>query len=166
MNYKILNYKNRKMEKIKVYTDGACSNNGKDNAKAGIGVYFSKNDKRNISERVGGKQTNNVAELEAIIKAILILYSDIKEGKEIEIYTDSKYSKLCCTTYGEKLYKNNWKSKKPIPNIELVKKVYFYFNKYNNIKIQYIRAHTGLTDEDSKGNFEADRLAVLSLRNG
>jgi len=32
---------------INVYTDGACSNNGKSNAKAGYGVYFSENDRRN-----------------------------------------------------------------------------------------------------------------------
>ena len=38
------------------------------------------------------------------------------------IYSDSKYSIRCCTTYGEKLYKLNWKKNKPIPNIELVKK--------------------------------------------
>jgi DNA-binding transcriptional regulator GbsR (MarR family) len=29
-----------------VYTDGACSKNGKLNAKAGIGIYFGENDKR------------------------------------------------------------------------------------------------------------------------
>ena len=29
-----------------VYTDGACSNNGKLNAEAGIGIYFGENDVR------------------------------------------------------------------------------------------------------------------------
>ena len=57
---------------LKVYTDGACSNNGKLNAKAGFGVYFGKNDSRNISKRVIGKQTNNVAELLAIIEVFSI----------------------------------------------------------------------------------------------
>ena len=41
-----------------VYTDGACSNNGNSNAKAGMGVYFSENDMRNVSKRIKGKQTN------------------------------------------------------------------------------------------------------------
>ena len=30
-----------------VYTDGACSNNGKHNASAGIGIFFVTNDSRN-----------------------------------------------------------------------------------------------------------------------
>ena len=34
---------------IYVYTDGACSNNGTPNAKAGYGIYFGKNDFRNIN---------------------------------------------------------------------------------------------------------------------
>ena len=29
---------------LKIYTDGACSNNGRANAKAGLGVYFGNND--------------------------------------------------------------------------------------------------------------------------
>ena len=58
---------------ICIYTDGSCINNGKKNAKAGIGVYFGKDDKRNISKRIKGKQTNNIAELKAILKAIKIL---------------------------------------------------------------------------------------------
>ena len=48
---------------MNVFTDGACINNGKPNAKAGIGVFLSENDTRNVSRRVIGKQTNNVAEL-------------------------------------------------------------------------------------------------------
>ena len=56
-----------------VYTDGACSNNGKLYAKAGIGIFFGHHDKRNVSERVDGKQTNNTAELTAIIKTYPII---------------------------------------------------------------------------------------------
>ena len=58
---------------INVYTDGSCLNNGESNAIAGIGVYFGKNDNRNISEKICGIQTNNVAELNAIDKAFNIL---------------------------------------------------------------------------------------------
>ena len=34
-----------------VYTDGSCSNNGRDNALAGIGIFFGRNDNRNISKK-------------------------------------------------------------------------------------------------------------------
>tara|TARA_Y100000590_G_scaffold468169_1_gene649823 strand:+ start:1650 stop:2342 length:693 start_codon:yes stop_codon:yes gene_type:complete len=148
---------------IIVYTDGSCYNNGKRNAKAGIGIYFGPNDRRNISERITGKQTNNTAELKAIIKTIQLLETEIKEGKNIMIYSDSKYSIRCCTTYGEKLYKLNWKKNKPIPNLELVKKVFLLCKKYKNIYFTYIAAHTNKQDIHSIGNENADRLANLAL---
>ena len=34
------------------YTDGACTNNGRQLAQAGYGVFFGEQDKRNVSERV------------------------------------------------------------------------------------------------------------------
>ena len=60
-------------EIIKVFTDGSCSMNGTSNAKAGIGIYFGKNDIRNVSQRIKGKQTNNTAELSAVIEVFSIL---------------------------------------------------------------------------------------------
>jgi ribonuclease HI len=56
-----------------VYTDGSCLNNGKDNSIGGIGIFFGINDERNISQRLEGKQTNNTAELIAIIKLYSII---------------------------------------------------------------------------------------------
>ena len=67
------------MDSIKVFTDGACSNNGKPNAKAGLGVYFGNKDPRNTSKRVVGKQTNNIAELSAIIEVFTILKEEIEK---------------------------------------------------------------------------------------
>ena len=88
-----------------VYTDGACSNNGKEYARAGYGVYFGENDERNVSESYTGPQTNNVAELLAIIKALTILQEEIMLGYKVVIYSDSTYAIRCCTTYGKKCYK-------------------------------------------------------------
>ena len=63
-----------------IYTDGSCINNGKPDAKAGIGIFFSDDDERNLSEPLDSsmKQTNNTAELYAIIKAIKIAIIKIK----------------------------------------------------------------------------------------
>ena len=72
-----------------VYTDGACSNNGRSNAMAGIGIYFGNNDPRNVSKRIEGKQTNNTAELLAIIDTYEIIEQDIIEGKKVAIVSDS-----------------------------------------------------------------------------
>jgi ribonuclease HI len=146
-----------------VYTDGACSNNGQTGAKAGLGVYFSENDPRNCSERIDGKQTNNTAELKAIIKAAEILNREILAGFPVNIYSDSSYAIRCCTTYGEKMEKRNWIKKKPIPNQELVKKAYYTFKDKTNVHFNYIAAHTGKEDEHSLGNEGADKLANLAI---
>jgi len=149
---------------INVYTDGACSNNGKPDARAGFGIWFGDGDERNTSESFTGQQTNNRAELLAIIKALTILRDDIEKGQKIMIYSDSSYSIRCCTTYGEKMYKKGWQNKgKDIPNKELVEVAYNFVKKYPNIDFKHIRAHTGLEDEHSIGNDHADRLANLAI---
>ena len=150
-------------EIVKVYTDGACFKNGLLESRAGIGIYFEENDKRNVSERIYGKQTNNTAELKAIIKACNILMHQIKNGKNIEIFSDSEYSINCATIYGEKQNKINWC--KNIPNKELVKEIYIICSSNKNIKIKHVKAHTNKKDENSIGNKMADKLAVLSLVN-
>ena len=144
-----------------VYTDGACSNNGKINAKAGIGIYFKDNDKRNISKRITGKQTNNRAELLAIIVAYFTIEKDVEDGNTIVIVTDSEYAMRCFTTYGEKCEKQGWK--KDIPNKELVQQGYELFKDKQNISLKHVRAHTGETDVHSIGNAKADTLATQCL---
>ena len=144
-----------------VYTDGACSNNGKENANAGIGIYFQDNDPRNVSKRITGKQTNNRAELLAIIVAYFTIEKDIHAGKTIVIGTDSEYAIRCFTTYGEKCVKQCWR--KDIPNKELVQQGYELFKDTPTVSLMHIRAHTGATDVHSLGNAKADQLATQCL---
>lgn len=151
------------MSSLNVYIDGACSNNGQKFAKAGYGVYFGENDKRNQSGLVIGKQSNNTGELTAFIKCFEILKDKIQKREQtINIHTDSEYVIKCATTYGAKLEKQNWISSKPIPNLELVKLVYTLF-KGSGVKLHYIAAHTNKTDIHSIGNEGADRLACLAI---
>lgn len=147
-----------------VYTDGACTNNGKKYAKAGIGIFFGLGDKRNVSERITGKQTNNAAELEAILRVFQILEKEIKKGEEYVIMTDSEYSIKCMGSYGNKLALKHWKSDKPIPNLEKVKMGFLLFQTYPNVTLQHIRAHTGKKDVHSLGNEWADKLATSSIQ--
>ena len=86
---------------IYVFTDGACSNNGKINAKASIGIYFKDNDPRNISRRIKGKQTYNTAELSAVIEVFSILQNEISSNEDSIIYSDSEYTIRCSGDYGE-----------------------------------------------------------------
>lgn len=144
-----------------VYTDGACINNGKENAIAGFGIYFGENDIRNVSKRVEGKQSNNTAELTAIIESFTIIQPDIESGKKIVIMSDSEYAIKCCTSYGKKIKETI--QKKEIPNKELVIKAYDLFKNLQNIEFQHIKAHTGLDDIHSIGNDGADKMANLAI---
>ena len=146
---------------IKVYTDGACSKNGTPDAKAGIGVFFSEGDPRNFGGRIKGKQTNNVAEVKAIIKAYQILKKEIDRGEYVIIHSDSRYAIRAVGEYGQKQQKGGWK--KEIPNRELLKKAYGLFKDKNNIEFRYVPAHTGGTDPDSIGNAGADYMATSVL---
>jgi ribonuclease HI len=143
-----------------VYTDGACTLNGYTGARAAIGIYFGYQDPRNVSQRIEGKQTNNTAELGAILHLYTIIADDIKTGKHIGVVTDSIYAIRCCTTYGKKCADAGWK--KDIPNKEMVKKAYELYSG-TNVEFIHVMAHTGNTDVHSLGNKEADRMATNAL---
>ena len=144
-----------------VYTDGACSNNGRENAMAGIGIFLGQDDPRNVSELVEGKQSNNTAELTAIIKTWPIIEKDILDGKKVTIVSDSIYAIRCVSSYGEKCAQSGWK--KDIPNKELVKVAYEIYKDNKNVEFMHIKAHTDNQDVHSIGNDGADRLANKAI---
>jgi ribonuclease HI len=144
-----------------VYTDGACSYNGHENACAGIGIFFGKDDIRNVSKKIIGKQTNNTAELTSIIETYFIIENDVIQNKKITIVTDSEYVIKCISYYGEKCFQKGWK--KDIPNKELVKKAYELYKGKSNIQFIHIKAHTKNTDIHSIGNENADKLAKKAI---
>ena len=142
---------------MNVYTDGSCINNGKPNARAGIGIYFDKNNKNNTSKELKGENlSNNVAELVAIITVFKILKQEIKNNKEINIYSDSEYSINSISKWYPNWCKNNKLEGKK--NIELIEKAYKLFSKYKNVNLYYIKHNTNLKDEHSNGNNMADIL--------
>ena len=144
-----------------VYTDGGCSKNGKNDALAGIGIFFGVDDKRNVSKKIEGKQTNNTAELSAIIETFFIIEKDVANGKKIVIVSDSEYAIKCVSSYGEKCSKKQWNV--DIPNKELVKTAYNMFKDKSNVTFMHIRAHTNNTDIHSIGNDNADKLASAAI---
>jgi len=144
-----------------VYTDGGCSKNGQDTAVAGIGIFFGVGDTRNVSKTITGKQTNNTAELSAIIETYSIIETDVLRGKKIAIVSDSEYAIKCVSSYGEKCSKKNWNV--DIPNKELVRTVYNMYKDRQNVTFIHIKAHTNQTDVHSVGNNHADRLASKAI---
>lgn len=144
-----------------VYTDGSCSNNGKNGAKAGIGIFFKEQDPRNVSRRLSGKQTSNAAEITAIIDVFPIISKDLLNGLCIGIVSDSEYAIKCVGTYGMKCAMSKWS--KNIPNKELVRKLYETYKDFPNVIFIHVKAHTNNTDVHSIGNKWADKLANQSL---
>ncbi|EMD38043.1 hypothetical protein CERSUDRAFT_82283 [Gelatoporia subvermispora B] len=139
-----------------VYTDGACGGNGQRGSKAGIGVWWGRNDTRNLSERCPGDQTNNRAELIAIVRAL-----ETAPEKPLLIKTDSQYSIKCLTEWLQGWERKNWKNSKgePVKNAPLIR----YASALrkvrqrngNDVEVEYVKGHAG-----HEGNEGADRLAV------
>lgn len=111
-----------------------------------------------MSLKIDGKQTNNVAELTAILELYSIIEQDILNQLHICIVTDSEYAIHCLTTYGKKCQLNNWS--KDIPNKELVKQLYELYSPHKNIYFKHVLAHTNKQDIHSIGNRHADLLAL------
>ena len=175
------------MEEIHIFTDGSTLNNqDKKNRKGGIGVFFGDGDPRNISCRLVEsktisyldnviflhKVTNQVAELLACIKGIeKILSTQIIIARQIVIYTDSMYVVNMMSEWAKNWEKNNWKkyNGKPVDNLELVKKLYYY-SKNLGIIYRHTKAHQSEPSKESKdyfkwyGNNKADYLAVCGAK--
>lgn len=144
-----------------VYTDGSCSSNGSAHAKAGMGIYFGADDPRNVSQRVEGKQSNNTAELGAILLARKIIDADVKAGKKIMIVSDSTYAIRAVTTYGEACATKGWA--KDIPNKDMVRAGYELYKDVKNVRFKHVLGHTEGADIHSVGNDGADRLANMAI---
>jgi ribonuclease HI len=105
---------------VVVYTDGSCLGNGKDNAKASIGVYFAADSPHNISQPLSShyKKSNNAAEIVASIEAFKLCLRH--NHKLIELRTDSKFLIGCVLEHLEKWKTNGWlkTNGKPVSNKE------------------------------------------------
>ncbi|EIN14585.1 ribonuclease H-like protein, partial [Punctularia strigosozonata HHB-11173 SS5] len=76
---------------ITVHIDGSCVKTPY--ASAGAGVFWARGAAKNVSARVPGKQTNNRAELYAVLLCLL----DSDPLRNLRIVTDSEYAiRLCC----------------------------------------------------------------------
>lgn len=138
-----------------IFCDGSCMGNGTSDAIAGIGVWFP-GTRYQISDRCPGEQTNNRAELFAIVKALETTRTD----PIIHIFTDSKYAIGCCTTWLSK-----WKGNKfvtatgsSVANVGMIKYISTLLDERsaNGYKttFSFVKAHS----TDNNNNI-ADRLA-------
>jgi ribonuclease HI len=166
-------------QKYCVYTDGACSNNGKKNAVGAIGVFFYENDNDNLSQVIendGSKITNQTMELLAVIQALKIIGDKIANKtitqSIIYIYTDSTYVINSMTKWYSNWEKNNWLNakNKPVENKELIQVLYSLKSKYIVI-FKHVNSHQKEPEDKESdehkawyGNFMADSLATNACK--
>ena len=147
------------MEKVLIYTDGACSGNPGPGGWGAILMY--KEHKKEIS---GGSKntTNNIMEVTAVIEAL----KNLKEPctSPVEVYSDSAY--VVNAFNNGWIYnweKNNWKtaSKDPVKNKELWEELYELVRKFN-VKFIKVKGHSdnefnNRCDEIARGEIEKNR---------
>lgn len=148
---------------MRVFTDGACSGNGKPGAKAGYAVWFPEHKELSTSDKLPSdqSQTNQRAELTAIWKATCILDEKGYHGEDLVIYTDSDYCINCLTKWIPGWASRGWKTTegKPVLHQDLIKDVSERLSKFKSHRFVHVRAHTGGTDDLSKQNDVVDRMA-------
>lgn len=144
------------MDKILIYTDGACSGNPGPGGWGAILMY-----KEHKKELSGGckNTTNNIMEITAVLEALKQLKYPCKS--EVEIYSDSAYVVNAFNNgwiYNWK--KNNWKtaSKEPVKNKELWEELYTLVKKFKASFIK-VKGHS-----DNCYNNRCDELARNAIK--
>lgn len=137
------------MQKVVIYTDGACSGNPGPGGWGTILMY--QGNKKEIS---GGEKntTNNIMELTAVIEGLKLL----KYPCEVELYSDSAYVVNAFEQgWIYNWVKNNWKTsgKEPVKNQELWQELY-HLTKTHKVKFNKVKGHS-----DNEYNNRCDELA-------
>lgn len=136
------------MEKVKIYTDGACRGNP---GPGGYGCIIVRGGK--TRELKGGKKdtTNNIMEMTAAVVAL----QQLQEPCEVDLVTDSQYMVKGMTEWMQGWIRKNWinASRQPVKNkglwLELKEQ-----NERHKIKWIWVRGHNGHPE-----NERADVLA-------
>lgn len=143
------------MEKVIIYTDGACSGNPGPGGWAAVLMY--KENKKEISGAIKNT-TNNIMELTAVVEALKTL----KFPCEVDLYSDSSY---VINAFEKKWIfgwiKNNWKtsSKEPVKNKEIWQELYD-LTKVHKVNFIKVKGHS-----DNVWNNRCDELAREAIKN-
>lgn len=143
------------MDKVIIYTDGACSGNP---GPGGWGSILMMGENR--KEISGGKKdtANNVMELTAVIEALKLL----KRPCKVDLYSDSAYVvNAFLQNWILGWIKNGWKnsSKEEIKNKELWQEL-FSLTKIHDVTFHKVKGHA-----DNEYNNRCDELARNAIKN-
>lgn len=142
------------MDKVTIYTDGACSGNP---GPGGWGsILMAGNNQKEIS---GGQKdtTNNIMELTAVIEALKLL----KRPCEVDLYSDSAYVvNAFLQDWISGWVKNNWKnsSKEEVKNKELWQEL-VELTQTHKVTFHKVKGHS-----DNEYNNRCDELARNAIK--
>lgn len=160
---------------VQVWTDGACPFNGAKNAVGGIGVFWGKDDPKNVAEplplplksrkTVDGQvehyrdpATNQKAEIYAVIRALgqCLQDKDLRSKKEIIVWTDSSYVVSCVNQWIAGWKKRGWitTTNTPVKNQSMLRLLDEQIISLGNVSVRHMKGHKGYY-----GNEQADALA-------
>lgn len=155
-----------------LFTDGACSGNGRRTAKGAYGVFVhSDRTCPDVSMALleHEEQTNNRAELRAIQAALDLIDQHHRKWQSSSycIWSDSEYSINCVTKWGNGWSKNGWRKRdgNVVLNLDIIKPTWMKLQSMKNISLHHVKAHNDLRKDEFpwSGNIEADRLARAAI---
>ena len=136
-------------QKVTLYTDGACMNNGKRNAMCSGGVWAGHGNPLNTAIRVPGHaQSNQVGEIAAIIVAASL----VPLSQPLEIISDSKYAIEGLTKHLQSWENQGWIGVKNAPFFK--RAAYLLRRRTAPTIFKWVKGHDGI-----EGNEQSDRLA-------
>jgi ribonuclease HI len=145
---------------LKVYFDGACSDNGSRNADTGLGYWVYDEESREEllrCSRYGGKGTNNTAEYKALIEVLECLAALKLVDREVLVQGDSNL--VINQVFG------TWKCNQ-VHLIPLRDKVRELLSGFSNIRGQWIpREQNKLADELSKEGITKSHEEISTKEN-
>ena len=143
------------MEKVKIYTDGACKGNP---GPGGYGCIIVRGGK--TLELKGGERetTNNIMEMTAAIVAL----QHLKKPSEVELTTDSQYLVKGMTEWINGWVRKNWitASRQPVKNKDQWQEL-LRLDERHKIKWIWVRGHNGHPENERADALANEGLAKL-----
>ena len=156
--------------KIHIFTDGACTNNGKRNANAAWGLLVVDEFDTILYKDSGAipksqVQTNQRAELQGLLNGLR--QANLYPGL-ITIWSDSQYSINCASVWGPKWRVNGWKKQGgPIQHLDLIRSLVCETVELGHrVSYRWLKAHTSGYEQNQfpwKFNHQVDALATSAL---
>jgi ribonuclease HI len=144
---------------LQIYSDGACEPNP-GNAGTGLVVYRD----GTLAELWYGlynpNGTNNTAELNGLLSALLMAEKTIDTGATARIFCDSTYAINCVSKWAAGWEKKAWrKADGEIKNLGIIQAAYAVYTRIETkLELIHVRGHVG-----TEGNELADRMAMYAV---